>query len=331
MLYKRGNIWWVKFRHNGESIRASTGERARQKAAKKARQIQAAHEKDAGPKGRQSLLTVGDLETLDLERSASSGHGPRRAHTIEGLWSPVFDFFGRHAPIESIELPHLTDYEAWRRRDDIRGQTIRREMQALRRGLKLAEIRFGVTQPIDWSHAPVVRSDPPKVEQASKPWSAADISKIFDNLSPKAVTMGVRDSMRFVQLTGLRIDELRRVLPSWRRGNRLEVPAVSTKGRRARVVPLGPEAVEIWDRWQGYLPVGKPNKALKLASERAGFDRVLTPRDLRAWFITQAARVDLVAAQRLAGHSSIATTSKYLHSSEETETEAALAAQEAAL
>jgi integrase len=116
----------------------------------------------------------------------------------------------------------------------------------------------------------------------------------------------------------------------------LVVPAIEgAKTKQARTIPISKEALAIIKRWRPeddspLFPKGKPNLALKAASARAKMGAVLTPRDLRAFFITHAGKRDVRAAQSLAGHTSIATTSRYLHADERRILAAARAAAEAA-
>ena len=78
------------------------------------------------------------------------------------------------------------------------------------------------------------------------------------------------------------------------------------------MIALRPEALRLAKKRERFA-IGKPNKALKLACEKAGFTKVLTPRDLRAHRITKWAKRSPLAAQKLAGHPSMATTNRYLH------------------
>lgn len=341
-LYRRAGRpqWWVKFRWRGALWRRSTGETNRTAAVRAARQIRAQIERDAGPEVKGAALVA--LAALDVLRVERARMGDRRAATVEAIWRPLLVHLGQHRDASTITAADLAAYEGARRQEPgsdgrgVRGQTIRREIQALRRGISLA-MREGImtADPIDWRSVRV-RSDPADPRLASKLWSAADIALALDHLSAKAKTLGIGAAMRLVQLTGLRLTELRRLRPGWAAGSDLRVPAIDgSKTRAARTIPMPAEVGEIIAAWRHdddapLWPTCRPNRALRLACERAGLAAVLTPRDLRAWYLTQAGRHDPVAAQRLAGHRSLATTSRYLGADAERMLAASRAAAEAA-
>ena len=119
--------------------------------------------------------------------------------------------------VENRVAEEAAAYEGLRREDrsprgePIRGQTIRRERQALRRGLRLAlRARLVHHDPIEWAQLEEIGSDPPDERQASKEWTAAQIARVLSKLSAKAKRAGIPELCRFVQLTGLRLEELRR-------------------------------------------------------------------------------------------------------------------------
>lgn len=346
MLYKRGRIWWTEFEHAGARHRLSTGETDSRRAAKKARRLRVEVEDETGPGGRQRGVALDLLEALDLERVEQMGL-KGRDRTIKELWAPLLRHLGARRDITELRVSDIDLYEGARRAEGVRGQTIRREVQALVRGLRLAKraqpplIRV---LPFDPDDLRTITSDPPLPAQQAKEWAALEIAKVLDRLSKKAVTAGIRDQMRLVQLTGLRLAELKRLRPSWVVRGKLHVPAIAgAKTKRPRDLPLTPEAKAIIRKWAKkardrkpddhdprLFARGKPNKALADASERARMAAVLTPRDIRAWYITHAGRHDPAAAQRLAGHTSIATTNRYLHADSRRILAAARAAAEAA-
>ena len=315
MLYKRGNIWWHRFKHKGQEYRFTTGEKNRRAAEAQARRKRVEIEEASGPSVRRGGVALDVLEGLDIRRVQLDGCRGRRTRDIEGLWRPMFDFFGQHHDVHELQAGHIHEYEGHRRKQGVRGQTIRREVQALKRGLKLAKRdRIISGLPFDWDDVDTIKSDRPNARLKGKLWTASEINAILGNLSDKAKRNGVHDQLRFIQLTGLRLGELRRVESSWVWGSILTVPAVG-KNHDPRQIPLPPEATEILkrhDKSGPYWPRGKHAKALKLACEKAGFDVVLTARDLRVWFLTEAGKIDPVSAQKLAGHRNIATTSRYL-------------------
>jgi integrase len=317
MLYLRGRIWWLKFEHNGAPVRISTSCSHKTKAEKEARQLRAQYEKEHGTGGGQGA-TLDVIEDIHIQALKDKGRDYARVDTVENLWRNLFKHLGGEArEVATLTLADVQAYEGKRREEGSRGQTIRREVQALIKGLKLAK-RDGIIArlPFNADELDTIESDPKDELKASKPRTAKEIRRVIMALSLKAKRAGHDKMLRFIQLTGLRLEEFHRYDPSWLRGNVLSVPTIATKTGRVtqvgRDLPLTPEARAIAKQWGGRFAGKKFNHAMKLASKRAGVFPQLSPRDIRATYITEMARRDPAAAQYLAGHTSLATTAHYV-------------------
>lgn len=320
-LYARGNKWWLRFKCRGEVVRLPTGcdLKAKKEAQAAARRLRVEYEAQAPAPTAE--LTLGDLEELHLEWLEDKGRSELRLETVRNLWRNLFRHLGgEHRDAMTVTLAELQAYEGKRRRDErpAKGQTIRREVQALvHKGYRLAK-RHGLIDrlPFDPEDLETIESDAAKHEQEAKARSDKEINRVLLALSRKAKRAGHHKMLRFIRLTGLRLEEFRRYDPSWLHPTYLRVPTIATKTGRVtqvgRDLPLTKEAYAIAKEW-GHAFAGKKfNHALVLASRRAGVSPTLTPRDLRATYITEIARKDPAAAQYLAGHTSLATTAKYV-------------------
>lgn len=324
---KCGHPYWYRFRHRGQEHRGSTGCTNTRRAEKETRRIRADIEAQQ-PRGRVRGVPLCVLEELDIKRAARrlGQRVDQRRPTIEGLWRPLYaGLGGQHRDAGTLHLGEVMAYIEGRRKT-VRGQTVKREIEALRRGILEAR-RHGILRadPVAWELMESIRFDPPNPKTKGKLWPTADIAKVLDNLSRKAVTAGHLDRCRVIMLTGLRLHELHRLTPGmvtltpgdpWFAV--LELPSEAAKWGHARTVPLPEMVVEMLERWASpdrptYFPTKKPNKSLALASTNAGFSLVLTPRDLRVWYLNAVERVGgATAAQWLGGHTNIATTGLYL-------------------
>lgn len=326
-LYRRGEIWWAQFKHQGQRIRLSTGERDLAAAKQEARRLRVQHESEAGPGGRQQGVTLAVLEQLDVERVERKGMDAGRPKTIENLHRNLQRHLGgEHRDIVTLTLPELDDYEGLRRAETHRGrptsgQTIRRERGALIRSMRIAKRRGLIDRyPFDLEDLDTIESDPKDTRQAGKLWSARQIDGVLDALSDKAKTAGYDRMLRLIQRTGMRFEEFHRCSGRWVKpaprgsgaASLLIIDEIGAKTRTARTVPLLAEDVATIRAMGGTFGRKKFNHALELASARAGLQGVLTPRDLRKWYLSAAAVADPLAAQRLGGHSNIATTGLYL-------------------
>ena len=131
--------------------------------------------------------------------------------------------------------------------------------------------------------------------------------------------------------TGLRVSELVHLRPEDVHSERMLIHVRQGKGRKDRYTLLSPRLLEaLRDHWRAYrpqewlffgrdrtgpLPVGTAQKIYYTAKRRAGIQRGHGIHTLRHSFATHLmeAGVDLPTLQRLLGHTSLATTAKYLH------------------
>lgn len=165
---------------------------------------------------------------------------------------------------------------------------------------------------------------------------------------------GIRDVFIFICRTGPRYSSVLEIGPDalawdWDEHQQAQTPVLEYyhyKNRRKKTklrVPLDPVALEIWQRYQGQLPVpslGKFNEEIKLICREAGLKRVV--KDVRGsgakrheerlelWqtvsahigrytFITtqHEGGADLVSIQDTVGHADINTTRRYTKSREQ--------------
>jgi integrase/recombinase XerD len=131
--------------------------------------------------------------------------------------------------------------------------------------------------------------------------------------------------------TGLRVSELVHLRPQDVHSERMLIHVRQGKGRKDRYTLLSPRLLEaLRDYWRAYrpqewlffgrdrtgpLPVATAQKIYYAAKRRAGIQRGHGIHTLRHSFATHLmeAGVDLPTVQRLLGHTSLATTAKYLH------------------
>lgn len=337
MLHRRGGIWYVKFRHGGRVYRESTGTRSRNKARVQEALIRARIANEAGPGGRQlSGVTLAALEELHIEHLEGQGYDERRIATVRTLWSHVARHLGGLRDAMTLTLTHMHEYEAARRQerwrgDRIRGQTIRRERAALMRGLKIAAQRKLLRAlPFDPALLEPVAGDPKRADRKGKFRDQETIERVLAKLSKKAKTAGHEHMIRFVLATGLRAEEFERA-GDWRvvRVGRIHVLVVPPDGSKTgdpRELPLSKEALAVFKAWRHRFAIADLTHSIERASKKAGVEPGVTLRDLRATYISRVAAIDLPAAQRLAGHRSVATTAIYVDTARDRVLAAGLAA-----
>lgn len=320
-VYKRKGSprWWCKFKHRGEPIYEPTDvpiDRTKREAQLAEVQIRARIASERGPGGSAtSQVSLKDLEGLHLLKLRDLKLGVRRRRDIEGIWKHHFAGLGEHTLAMDLTPVKVEACEAKWRQGGVRGQTIRKRRQALLRGLKLAKKEKLIPDlPFDLDELEPLKSSKAKRSQEGKYRTRAVLDAVYAKLSAKAVTAGHREMLRFVELTGLREGEIIACgTYAIREDNkRVLMHVEATKVEEARWLPLTPEAHELWKAWRHRFASADLQHSLWRASKKAGVTPGVTLRDLRATFITNLAKKNLPAAQKLAGHKSVATTAIYV-------------------
>jgi integrase len=307
MLYKRGDIWWTQFKSGGERVRHSCGAGDRKAALVEAARLKVEYARVAPRRG---ACQMSQLAAADIARARGDGVVDAWAQTLENVyWRNLLKHFGADRDPGTLTYDEVDGYVGVRRRKD-RGQTVRREIQALKRGIEIAIRRQWLERPP--CPFPKVRSDPPDRQQAGKWHDPEVLRRWLAEIDPKA-----RDAITFALLTGVRSRELSRVRSDWieelPEGVFLHIPAEAAKTGKERLVPLSADAHELLKRCKAFGTVCH-RRTMVAAARRIGYDRDITLRDLRHVFATLAEKHDRKAAQDALGHTTERMTIRYLHS-----------------
>ncbi len=347
-LYQKGDSanWWCEFRlqagpKKGSKVRRSTGETDRRRAEIEAGRIRADLEKDASrepaPPARDRLTLIA-LAGHDLARAEAKGAGVKQLESIENCWRHLCRVLGTETDPATVSYDVLEDYLRTRRGEGAAGQSIRKDLQALRRGLQVARRKGAL---VDLPEFPEVASSPLRLNQRGKLHPLPVLLAWLEALEKDPRADGARDQAELALLTGLRATELRRLSASWMEAAQpgvgvawlLRVPAWAAKNRHERVLGLtGPAAQIIMRRAKGcgandsLLPSAHL-RAFAAAAKVIGYHQPITLRDLRHTHATLAAQGtgDAAAAQAALGHSDLATTQRYLSTTIERTAGAAVA------
>jgi integrase len=321
-LYRRSSSgpWWYRFEVAGVERRGSTGTRNRREAEEAERRTRAELESSI-VRGARGQVDLAQLAEWDLQRGAAKGTTPDWATELERTWAVLCSVFGARADASRITFEDLEGYVATRRGAGIRGQTIRRELQALRRGLELGKKRGKLVRvPAAW---PEIASDAPCVGRSGKLVPVEVLSKWIDKLPADAA-----DEAWVVLLTGLRDGEVKRLTWRWVEPAPaglpvswvLRAPAGATKRRRERVIGLPDIAYATLRRRADLFGEDAPlfgtshRTAYENAATAVGWSRAITLRDLRHTHATMSAQLtgDAEATRAALGHADLATTQRYL-------------------
>jgi integrase len=266
---------------------------------------------------------MSELSAADILKAKSRGVTPHHIRALESLWTVTLRSLG-DVPADSITFETLEDYIGRRREQGVRGQTIRRELAAVKRALTIAVRRRHIAElPSEW---PEVRSGPPHPGKRGK-LVAPDVIRMV----LLEVPQDVRDTMEFALPTGLRAAEVQRLEAAWVEPTApgsavaalIRIPAHAAKNRRERIVGLTEPALALIRKRLEADPKagrvfsqGAHVKALQRACKRLSVSPVVTLRDMRHTFATLALQgtADPTAVQSALGHSDLRTTQRYLSS-----------------
>ena len=182
-----------------------------------------------------------------------------------------------------------------------------------------------VLERTDWNYAKLPRPRQPK--RLPEILSAEEVQAILDAApSPK-----YRAAFMLCYGAGLRTAEVVHLLPRHIDSQRMLIRVEQGKGKKDRPVMLSEHLLlELRACWKRYAPKcyllegkhrGQPidatsiQRAFRLARERAGVRKRVTPRSLRHAFATHLVErgVNLRVVQTLLGHQSLNTTALYTH------------------
>lgn len=319
-LYKnpKSQFLWCRFKVRGITYRCSTGETDRRRAEEEEIRLRAQKLAEV-PSLRRGVGSLSTLATDDIERAVTEKKVSKVYETgLTQMWARVLEAIGVDDPIE-VTADLLKAYVKERRHNKIRGQTIIRELFALKRALNAAQKK-------DWIKAlpdfPRVSSDPKDPKQRGKehdPWVAiAVLSTVPDDVR-EAATVCLGTGLRFQELKRLRYDWVRPAPAGARVPAMLVLPEECTKSRQERVVGLPRWVYDILkdraNKCDGDLfPRAGYRKALARACERLEYGRVVTLRDMRHTFASGALRSggNIADIAKALGHKKLDTTWHYL-------------------
>jgi integrase len=330
-IYKRGSIYWYKFTFNGEAIREST----RQKNQHTARQMEAAHRASLakGEVGIREKKTVPTLAEFISNRLETWAEASTSLKTWLDYYRPGLRTIQSYKPLANLRLNEITsenaaDFAAWRQSAGLQVSSVNSSLQVLRRAMRLAA-EWGVIEV-----APAVKMLPGERHREHVVTSEEEVRYFSFATEPLASVVAILVD------TGLRPDEcyrLRWEAVNWANGR--NGTFLVTHGKTAaarRVLPLSARARHIlqtrWEvegspaeGWVWSAPTRSKHfekSTLKKQHKRAlrlSKVRPFVLYSLRHTFLTRLGEsgCDAWTLARIAGHSSVAMSARYVHPSED--------------
>jgi integrase len=330
-IFKRGRIYWYKFMWNGEMVRQST----RQLNRNTARQIEAAHRAslakgEVGIHERKTWPTLADFLSTRFELWAQASTS---AKTWLDYYRPGIRTLQSYKALANLRLNEITsekaaDFAAWRQAAGLQVSSVNSSLQVLRRALRLA-VEWGALEA-----APLIKMLPGERHREHVVTFEEEARYLAAAPEPLGSVAAILVD------TGMRPDEcyrLRWEALTWNNGRNGTI--LVTRGKTAaarRVLPLTVRARDVlakhWEEagrpvegWVWNAPTRSEHfekstlkkqhtKALRLSQVRP-----FVLYSLRHTFLTRLGEsgCDAWTLARIAGHSSVSMSARYVHPSED--------------
>jgi integrase len=333
-IFKRGRIYWYKFMWNGETIREST----RQPNQNTARQMEAAHRTslakgEVGIRDKKPVITLAAFCDERFEPWAKATFGESSPKTWLDFYRVGLRAIRNYRSLSSLRLDEITseravEFAAYRQSQGLQVSTVNSSLRVLRRMLRLA-VEWGELQ-----SAPTIKRLPGERHREH-------VVSYDEEVRYLAVGSELLTSISTVLIdTGMRPEEcyrLRWESITWANGRNGTLLVTHGKTAAARrMLPMTPRVRSIlenrWDRaekplegwiWpaptlSGHVEPSSLKKQHRKTLRLAGV-RPFVLYSLRHTFLTRLGEsgCDAWTLARIAGHSSIAISSRYVHPSED--------------
>ena len=343
MIYKRGGIYWYKFMWRGELIREST----KQGNDKVARQMESAHRTslakgEVGIRDKKPVPTLADFISSRFEPWAKTRFEKPSPKTWVGYYRVGLSAIQEYKPLAGMKLDTITseavtDFAAHRQQMGLQVSSVNSSLQVLRRILRLA-VEWGVLP-----SAPIVRMLPGARhrERVVTPKEEARYLAAAPEMLSVVAAVLLDTVLRPEECFRLRWESI-----TWTNGRFGSL--IVTHGKTAaarRVLPMTPRVRNILEtRWgntgnpvEGWIwPAAtrsghvEPSSFRKqhattfktIAADAAKHNqkpvRPFVLYSLRHTFLTRLGEsgCDAWTLARIAGHSNISMSSRYVHPSE---------------
>jgi integrase len=320
-VMQTGDVWWVRFRQHGKTVRQSTETTSEAKAKAFLREREGKVALNMPVNVKADRLTL--AEAADLIRHDYTANGHKSADTLELRLTHLVAHFGAATRLSRITTGGVETYKMARLEAGAASATVNREVSILARMGTLARRQFGLVVPFVVAKL--------RERNAREGFFEEDaFAAVCRQLRPELVALAT-----VARLTGWRKSELRS--RQWRHvdftAGWLRLEPEETKNRDGRMFPLIPELRTVLDAQRARVealqkatdrvipwvfcrddgaPVGDFKKAWTTARQRAGVPGRLF-HDFRRTAVRNLIRAGIpeTVAMKLTGHRTRAVFQRY--------------------
>jgi integrase len=247
-LYKRGDVWWYKFRFAGQMIRESSKSESRTLAKEAERVRRRQLEESWNQIKRRKLPPLFSVAANEwLHTRTGIAPGTERSYKL-GI-AHLSAAFGKHLLCD-ISGPDVSGYQKARQRDGIAGRTINMEVGVLRAILRRYRLWEAIAPDVDF------------LKENPSPGRAltADEETALLRAAQESRCRSLYPVVMLALNTGLRASEIRGL--TWERvdflSGALTVGKSKTAAGTGRIVPLNPRAAAVLTHWRAQFPNAQP-------------------------------------------------------------------------
>ena len=240
-VYKRGDVWWYKFRFAGQLIRESTKSESKT-VAKDAERIRRRElEESWNQIKRRKLPPLLSIAAADwLKTRTNIAHSTERSYKL--AISQLSTDFGKQLLCD-FSAGDLAAYQTRRKRDGVSNRTVNLEMGVLRSILRRNKMWESISGDVGFSRR--ARHPGELYRRTKNPALLGAASKSRCRSLYPVVMLALNTGMRASEIRGLtwtQVDFL---------GSALTVGKSKTQAGTGRVIPLNSRAISILKHWRG--------------------------------------------------------------------------------
>jgi integrase len=247
-LYKRGDVWWYKFRFGGQMIRESSksGSKTLAKEAERSRRREL--EESWNQIKRRKLPPLFSVAAA-VWLKTRTGIAPSTERSYKLAISHLSKDFGKQLLCD-ITGEDLSTYQARRKREEVSNRTVNLELGVLRSILRRYRMWEAIAGDIDF-----LKENP----SPGRALSHAEETALL-NAASNSRCRSLYAVIMLAINTGMRANEIRGL--TWAQvdffANALTVGKSKTAAGTGRMIPLNPRAVAVLTRWRGLFSGAQP-------------------------------------------------------------------------
>ena len=247
-LYKRGGVWWYKFRFAGQMIRESAKSESKTIAKDAERVRRRELEESWNQIKRRKLPPLFSIAATDWLKTRTS-IAPSTLRSYNLAISHLTADFGKHLLCD-LSAEDLAAYQTRRKRDGVSNRTVNFEVGVLRSILRRYRMWEAIAADVDFLKESPSPGRALTQDEETRLLSAASKSRCR-SLYP-VVMLALNTGMRASEIRGLtwaQVDFL---------GSSLAVGKSKTAAGTGRIIPLNPRAAAVLTHWRAQFPDAQP-------------------------------------------------------------------------